>query len=41
MDNFNKWPEVYAIPDQEASKVVDALSEQFLVLLQGPERGAQ
>jgi transposase InsO family protein len=29
MDYFNKWPEVYPIPDQEASAVADALVTDF------------
>ncbi|XP_058879681.1 uncharacterized protein LOC131737088 [Acipenser ruthenus] len=29
MDYFSKWPEVYALPDQEASTVADALIEGF------------
>jgi len=30
MDYFTKWPEVYAIPNQEASTVADALVTNFL-----------
>jgi transposase InsO family protein len=29
MDYFTKWPEAYAIPDQEASAVADALVTNF------------
>jgi hypothetical protein len=29
MDCFTKWPEAYAIPDQEASTVADALVTSF------------
>ena len=29
MDYFTKWPEVYAIPNQEASTVADALVTNF------------
>jgi hypothetical protein len=29
MDYFTKWPEVYAIPNQEASTVADALVTVF------------
>jgi hypothetical protein len=29
MDYFVKWPEVYAIPNQEASTVVEALVTNF------------
>lgn len=28
MDYFNKWPEAYAIPDQEAESMADALVEE-------------
>ena len=30
MDYFMKWPEVYTIPNQEASTVADALVTNFL-----------
>ena len=26
MDYFTKWPEAYALPDQEAETIVDALT---------------
>jgi transposase InsO family protein len=29
MDNFTKWPDVYAIPNQEASTVAEALGTNF------------
>jgi hypothetical protein len=29
MDYFTKWPEVYAIPNQEASTVAEALVTNF------------
>jgi hypothetical protein len=29
MDYFTKWPEVYAIPNQEALTVVEALVTNF------------
>jgi hypothetical protein len=29
MDYFTKWPEVYAIPNEEASMVADALVTKF------------
>ena len=29
MDYFTKWPEAYAIPNQEASRVADALVTNF------------
>jgi hypothetical protein len=36
MDYFTKWPEVYAIPDQEASTVADALVTNFFCCFRIP-----
>ena len=37
MDYFTKWPEAYAIPDQEATTVAKALVEQFFSRLGIPK----
>ena len=36
MDYFTKWPEVYAIPNQEASTMADALVTHFFFLFGVP-----
>jgi hypothetical protein len=36
MDYFMKWPEVYAIPNQEASKVAETLITNFFCLFGVP-----
>lgn len=38
---FTKWPEVHAIPNQEASAVERCLSGHFSLLLRSSERAAQ
>ena len=37
IDYFSKWPEAYAIPDQEAETVADALLEGMLSHFGVPE----
>ena len=37
MDYFTKWPEAYAVPDQEAETVVDALVEGMFSRFGAPE----
>ena len=37
IDYFSKWPEAYAIPDQEAETVADALLEGMLSRFGVPE----
>jgi hypothetical protein len=41
MDYFTKWPEVYAIPNQEASTVADALVTHFFCRFGVPIRASQ
>jgi hypothetical protein len=36
MDYFTKWPEAYAIPDQETSTVADALVTNFFCRFEIP-----